>query len=92
MFRRPFLLVPIASLVSCSFLGQNSEADSAARRFLDKEFSKCGQSYLGVLTTGRFGTEFSEIRGLSISVEANNLSEADRLNGCRVERPDRNNV
>jgi hypothetical protein len=38
MFRRPLLLVSVTSFVSCSFLTQNTEADTVARRFLDKEF------------------------------------------------------
>jgi hypothetical protein len=67
----------VVCLAGCSLL--RSEAD-AAQRFVDKSFSRCGNSYLGAVP-GRIGTSFSEIRGLSVSTRSNGITDADRLNG-----------
>lgn len=73
------VLIAIALLLmGCSFAP--SEADSAAQRFIEKSFSRCGSSYLGAVP-GRMGTTYSEIRGLSVSVRSNGITEADSLNG-----------
>lgn len=78
MLRITVLFLAVVFLAGCRF--QDTEAESAAQRFVDKTFSNCGASYVRPVA-GRIGTSFSEIRGLSVSVRSNGITDADKLNG-----------
>jgi hypothetical protein len=80
MVRISIVIVALASLAGCSLRVFRSEADEAAQRFIDKSFSKCGDSYLGSIP-GRLWATYSQVKGLSVSTQPQDLSAADKLNG-----------
>lgn len=56
-----------------------SQADGAAEQFVEKAFTKCGDSYYGML--GKYGTELTQMKDISVTTGVETLSAADKLNG-----------
>jgi hypothetical protein len=80
MVRISIVALALACLAACSLHVFRSEADEAAQRFIEKSFSKCGDSYLGTIP-GRRWAIYSQVKGLTVTTESQDLSPADKLNG-----------
>jgi hypothetical protein len=66
--------------VSCSSL--SGEAGGKAQRFWAERFTKCGDSYYGVIFDAVSLTKrICEYKNVNFSVTADKLTEADKLNG-----------